>query len=140
MLSFGFTYYACLALASVYPGYCSFRALRTKDDKTDDAQWLTYWVAFAAMVVFEGTAEFIVRWIPLYYEAKFLFILWLIAPQSRGAEYVYNNLLAPFLEQNAATIDPIFSQVENLVSLAPMKYVQTMVETHGPDAYRQIQT
>ena len=35
-----------------YPAYCSIRALESSV-KSDDTQWLTYWVVFAAFSVVE---------------------------------------------------------------------------------------
>ncbi|CAN6727362.1 unnamed protein product [Malus baccata var. baccata] len=38
----------------VYPLYASIRAIETKS-RTDDQQWLTYWVLYSLMTIFELT-------------------------------------------------------------------------------------
>ncbi len=56
-------------LGFLYPAYMSFKALQTKDEK-DDAQWLTYWVAFASILTIEYSFEFILQYVPFYFELK----------------------------------------------------------------------
>lgn len=42
---------------------------------------------------------------PFYYEIKILFILWLILPQTRGADYLYYNYIDPTLTYHQNEID-----------------------------------
>lgn len=43
--------------------------------------------------------------VPMYYETKVLFVLYLWHPKTQGAVYLYNTFLQPFLSQNEASID-----------------------------------
>lgn len=45
---------------------------------------------------------------PLYYEIKLLFIVWLINPGTRGAEVLYNKYLWKILRTYASKYDPTF--------------------------------
>lgn len=91
----------------MFPAYKSFKALRTNDD--DETQkWLKYWVIYAAFVLAQVPADYILCWsggsradrawravaplpspvvpvapyrLPLYYEFKVGFTLWLHIPQ-----------------------------------------------------------
>lgn len=47
--------------------------------------------------------------IPLYYELKLCAIIWLIAPQTRGAQVVYKEAVYPLLHKYASQFDPTFS-------------------------------
>ena len=47
--------------------------------------------------------------IPLYYELKLCAILWLIAPQTRGAQVLYKEVVHPLLHKYASQFDPTFS-------------------------------
>jgi receptor expression-enhancing protein 5/6 len=44
-------------------------------------QWLTYWVVFAFLTVFESAVS-AVYWFPFYYTFKFVLILWMALPQT----------------------------------------------------------
>lgn len=46
--------------------------------------------------------------IPLYYELKLVFIVWLINPGTRGAELLYNQYLWKILKDYASKWDPTF--------------------------------
>jgi receptor expression-enhancing protein 1/2/3/4 len=56
-------------------------------------------------VAAEELFEWFFNWIPLYYEAKFFFILWLVSPGTQGATYLYKTYLQPFYESNTQNID-----------------------------------
>ena len=45
-------------------------------------QWLTYWVVFAFLTVFESAVS-AVYWFPFYYTFKTLAIVWLMLPQTQ---------------------------------------------------------
>lgn len=79
----------------VIPGYYSLEALFTTT-KTDDTQWLTYWVVFALFTVVESLFS-VVYWFPFYYTFKFVFLLWLSLPVFRGADLIFRSFLSPML-------------------------------------------
>jgi len=77
----------------IIPGYYSMEALFTVS-KVDDTQWLTYWVVFSFLTVFESAIN-AVYWFPFYYTFKFLFTLWLALPQFGGAQIVFRSFMQP---------------------------------------------
>jgi len=77
----------------IIPGYYSLDALFSAS-KTDDTQWLTYWVVFAFLTVFESAIS-AVYWFPFYYTFKFAFTLWLALPQTGGAQIVFRSVIQP---------------------------------------------
>ncbi|KAI1438544.1 TB2/DP1, HVA22 family-domain-containing protein [Xylaria sp. CBS 124048] len=79
----------------VIPGYYSLAALFSAG-KSDDTQWLTYWVVFAFFTVVESTVS-IVYWFPFYYTFKFVFLLWLSLPSFGGAQIVFRSFMQPVL-------------------------------------------
>ncbi|CAK7197688.1 ER membrane protein DP1/Yop1 [Sporothrix eucalyptigena] len=79
----------------VIPGYFSLEALFTPS-KTDDTQWLTYWVVFAFFTVAESFVN-VVYWFPFYYTFKFIFLLWLSLPYFNGAQVIFRSFLVPTL-------------------------------------------
>ncbi|KAL7625669.1 ER membrane protein DP1/Yop1 [Parahypoxylon ruwenzoriense] len=79
----------------VIPGYYSLAALYSTT-KSDDTQWLTYWVVFAFFSVLESAFS-VVYWVPFYYTFKFIFLLWLSLPMFSGAQLIFRSFLQPML-------------------------------------------
>jgi len=77
----------------VIPGYYSMEALFSVS-KTDDTRWLTYWVVFAFLAVFESAVN-AVYWFPFYYTFKFVLVLWLALPMTGGAQIVFHSFMQP---------------------------------------------
>jgi receptor expression-enhancing protein 5/6 len=77
----------------VIPAYYSLHALFTAGT-ADDTQWLTYWVVYAFLTVFESGIS-AVYWFPFYYTFKFILVLWMALPQTNGAQIVFRSLLEP---------------------------------------------
>ncbi|KAK5061427.1 ER membrane protein DP1/Yop1 [Exophiala bonariae] len=77
----------------ILPGYYSLEALFSTS-KVDDTQWLTYWVVYAFLNVFESLIN-AVYWFPFYYTFKFILILWMALPVTNGAQIVFRSFLQP---------------------------------------------
>jgi len=75
------------------PAYYSLHALFTSGT-SDDTQWLTYWVVYAFLNVFESGIN-AVYWFPFYYTFKFILVLWMALPQTSGAQIVFRSFLEP---------------------------------------------
>jgi receptor expression-enhancing protein 5/6 len=63
------------------PAYYSLDALFSTG-KADDTQWLTYWVVYAFLTVFESAVN-AVYWFPFYYTFKFVLVLWMALPHTK---------------------------------------------------------
>jgi len=89
----------------LYPAYCSIKALESSM-KSDDTQWLTYWVVFAFFSVIEYFADFIAGWVPFYWLSKCLFMVWCMAPmEANGSAIIYSKIILPAFNKHSATID-----------------------------------
>jgi receptor expression-enhancing protein 5/6 len=91
-------------LGFAFPAYASFKAIESPETD-DDTQWLTYWVVFSGFSLLETFADLLSEYFPMYYAFKFAFLIWLSAPNTRGAEFLYSNFVRPFLMENEAKID-----------------------------------
>jgi len=98
-------------LGFAFPAVASFRAIESPD-KDDDTQWLTYWVVFSGFSLLETFSDALSEYFPMYYAFKFAFLIWLSAPTTRGAEFIYANLVRPFLLENEQQIDRTLKQAE----------------------------
>ena len=54
---------------------------------------------------FELVADTTIFWLPLYWEAKLLFVLWLALPSTRGASVLYHGVVSRYLEAYEPDID-----------------------------------
>jgi len=89
----------------IIPGYYSLDALFS-ESKTDDVQWLTYWVVYAFLTVIESMIN-AVYWFPFYYTFKFILVLWMALPQTSGAQILFRSFVQPvfarFFPQSGST-------------------------------------
>lgn len=86
------------------PAYFSLKALESPSTG-DDVQWLTYWTVFGFFNIVESFVDVILYWFPFYYSFKCCFIVWLMLPQTRGAQTVYHKALRPLVQQSKAKIN-----------------------------------
>lgn len=98
----------------LYPSFKSIKALETKHTDEDDKAWLTYWVVYGVMTLLDEFAFFILDFIPFYSYVRFLFFVWLMAPQTQGAAIVYRSVLRPLLNQHKDKIDRIIAEVKGV--------------------------
>jgi len=112
----------CNILGFVYPVIASVKAIESREDPDDDKKWLTYWVVFALIVVFEFFAGPLLFLVPFYTVFKCALLVWLIAPgPNNGALCVYRNLIRPIVmevdENDVRAILP--SEIQKGVSFSP---------------------
>ncbi|GFP80126.1 hva22-like protein a [Phtheirospermum japonicum] len=124
----------------VYPLYASIRAIETKST-VDDQQWLTYWVLYSMITLFELTFAKIIEWLSLWSYAKLIFTCWLVIPYFSGAAYVYQHLVRPYLITRQKTVNlwyvpnkkDSFSKPDDIITAAE-KYIKE----NGPEALEKM--
>ncbi|KAF8898912.1 TB2/DP1, HVA22 family-domain-containing protein [Infundibulicybe gibba] len=116
----------CAWFALLLPCYSTFKTLsRNPSSQPELETWLMYWCVVGAFMAFEYLAEWLVSWLPFYWELKTLFLLFLSIPQIQGSTYVYNTFLQPFFSKNEADFDAsIWSIQQNI-----MQYLQTRLSS-----------
>lgn len=103
----------CNTVGFLYPAYVSIHAIESKS-KDDDTKWLTYWVVYALFSIAEYFANFIVSWFPLYWLAKFGFMVWLMIPtEFNGSLFLYRKIIKPYFLKNHQTIDNTLNKVKD---------------------------
>ncbi|KAK3011778.1 hypothetical protein RJ639_012561 [Escallonia herrerae] len=123
----------------VYPLYASIRAIETKSP-VDDQQWLTYWVLYSMITLFELTFAKLIEWIPFWSYAKLIVTCWLVIPYFSGAAYVYEHYVRPtFVNRQPVNIwyvprkKDAFSKPDDILTAAE-KYI----EENGPEAFEKL--
>lgn len=98
------------SIGILYPAYMSFKAIESPESD-DDKQWLTYWVVFAIFRVLDDWSDVLFSWLPFYYPIKLAFLIFLFAPQTKGALTIYEKAIRPFFKENEARIDAGITKV-----------------------------
>ncbi|XP_043725403.1 HVA22-like protein a [Telopea speciosissima] len=122
-----------------YPLYASIRAIETKS-RADDQQWLTYWVLYSMITLFELTFAKVIEWLPFWSYAKLIVTCWLVLPYFSGAAYVYEHFVRPFFV-NPQTVNiwyiprkkDVFSKPDDILTAAE-KYIAE----NGTEAFEKL--
>lgn len=96
------------------PAYLTFKAFRTRRAH-NYIQWMMYWIVFALFSAFETVADIFLFWLPLYYEIKFAFLVWIILPVWKdllGSGLLYKKIVHPWLLTHEATIDSALESIQ----------------------------
>ncbi|XP_020206060.1 HVA22-like protein c [Cajanus cajan] len=128
----------------VYPLYASIKAIETKST-SDDQQWLTYWILYSILTLFELTFAKVLELLPIWPFAKLIFSCWLVLPHFNGAAVVYRNYIRPFYMNPQIPMPQgsqiwyfpqkksIFREQDDVLSAA-----ERYMEEHGTEAFERL--
>ncbi|PKA60045.1 HVA22-like protein i [Apostasia shenzhenica] len=95
-----------LVLGFAYPAYECFKTVELNRPEVEQLRfWCQYWILVAALTVLERVGDAFISWIPMYSEAKVAFFIYLWYPKTRGATYVYDTFLRPYIASRETEID-----------------------------------
>uniref|UniRef100_A0A804PN94 HVA22-like protein n=1 Tax=Zea mays TaxID=4577 RepID=A0A804PN94_MAIZE len=121
-----------------YPLYASVRAIETKS-AVDDQQWLTYWVLYSFITLFELTFAPVLEWLPFWSYAKLFFNCWLVLPQFNGAAHVYEHFVRPMIvNQQVVNIWYIPKKDESSRPDDVISAAQRYIEQNGSKAFENL--
>ncbi|XP_020695241.1 HVA22-like protein a [Dendrobium catenatum] len=122
-----------------YPLYASVKAIESKSH-VDDQQWLTYWVLYSLITLFELTFVKVLEWLPIWPYAKLIFTCWLVLPYFSGAAYVYEHYVRPiFVNQQIVNIwyvprkNDVVGRSDDILSAA-----ERYIEANGPEEFEKL--
>jgi len=115
------------ALGFVWPAYRSFKALKDPTQEAAQAMWLTYWIVFALFSAVSFVPDTLLSWVPLYWDAKVLFVLWLQAPYTQGATILYKSRVQPLLAKHEGAIDEKVNRAKSRVLNLRFEDVQPII-------------
>ncbi|KAJ8485148.1 hypothetical protein OPV22_017633 [Ensete ventricosum] len=124
----------------LYPLYASMRAIESPSP-VDDQQWLTYWVLYSLITLFELSCWKMLQWFPLWPYMKLVFCFWLVLPIFNGAAYIYENHVRRYVNLGG-TVSSSYSdrqrRVMQALSLDARKSVERFVDVHGQEAFERV--
>lgn len=97
-----------LTITFAFPLLTTFKALKSKENGTLKP-WVIYWLIVALATTIEQHLYFVFQLIPFFGLMKVYFSLWLILPQTKGAEFLYYTYVEPSISQNEERIDQLAS-------------------------------
>ncbi|PAA89556.1 hypothetical protein BOX15_Mlig019595g1, partial [Macrostomum lignano] len=108
------TVYRCIIIlfGVLYPAFSSYKALN-KRDGYEQVKWMMYWIVFAAFTAVEVVTDILLCWLPLYNEAKILFVLWMVLPMTRGSSFLYRRIIHPNLLKHENEIERYIASASN---------------------------
>ncbi|KAL0739897.1 hypothetical protein Bca4012_081410 [Brassica carinata] len=122
----------------LYPLYASLRAIESPT-MLDDQQWLTYWIIYSLITIFELSVWRILAWLPFWPYLKLLFCMWLVLPMFSGAAYIYSNFVRKYVKigmnvGGGTNYTDEQRRVLQMMSLDARKSVQDYVDRFGWDS------
>ncbi|KAK3003632.1 hypothetical protein RJ639_019631, partial [Escallonia herrerae] len=122
----------------VYPLYASIRAIETRS-RADDQQWLTYWVLYSLLTLFELTFAKLLEWFPIWPYVRLFATCWLVLPYFNGAAYVYAHFIRPFYRDPQIKIwyiprkKNIFRKPDDILTAA-----ERYIEENGTEEFERL--
>jgi hypothetical protein len=74
-------------------------AVLSRLDRLEIVPMLHFWTCFAFIQLYDIYGEHFFSWMPFYYMVKGIILIWIIAPQTRGATVFFENFLTPQIER-----------------------------------------
>ncbi|XP_024021146.1 HVA22-like protein f [Morus notabilis] len=124
----------------VYPLYASIRAIESPSS-LDDQQWLTYWVLYSFITLFELSCWKVLVWVPIWPYMKLLFCMWLVLPIFNGAAYIYGNIVRKYVKIGgymSSNYPESQRKVLEMMSFDARKSVERYIDRYGPDAFNRV--
>jgi len=120
-----------LFVATLYPSYASFKAVKTKNVK-EYVKWMMYWIIFSMFSSLETVLDpFVSFWLPFYCEVKLVLLLYLVAPATRGSSVIYRRWVHPMLCNKEEDIDNVLGRIKEQGYNTVVSWIQKGVKYVG---------
>ncbi|ROW00883.1 hypothetical protein VPNG_08284 [Cytospora leucostoma] len=113
--------------STLFPLFASYKALKTSDP-AQLTPWLMYWVVLACFFLVESWTGWFLVWIPLYAYLRFFFLLYLVLPQTQGAQIIYTTYVHPYLQENESQIENLIATTHDNLKAAGVAYLKRAME------------
>ncbi|XP_019055723.1 PREDICTED: HVA22-like protein e [Nelumbo nucifera] len=93
----------------VYPIYSSIIAIESNSN-AGNQKWLTYWVLYPLVILFEFVSLKLIEWYLFWPYLKMMAACWLVLPHFSGAAYAYKHIVRPCFLMNPLTLNNWFTK------------------------------
>ena len=114
----------CALLTCVYPMIQSIKVIEKKHGE-ETTKWLSFWTVFGIFQTIELFIGFILAFIPYYSIIRIIFFVYLMAPQTDGAQTLYKSVFQPFLKKHEKEIQNLVDSVQTRATEASTEFVST---------------
>ncbi|GLT72686.1 hypothetical protein SLA2020_445960 [Shorea laevis] len=126
----------------LYPLYASMRAIESPST-LDDQQWLTYWVLYSFITLFELSCWKVLAWFPIWPYMKLVFCMWLVLPIFNGAAYIYESIVRKYVKNIGGVVNSSYYSEDHkkalqMMTLDARKSVERYIDRHGADAFERV--
>ncbi|VDO59170.1 unnamed protein product [Haemonchus placei] len=107
-------HFASAVVGALIPVFYSYKTIKRPSQKKL-SYWSKYWAVFGSFLGIDVilSSLFIHYFIPFYEFGKLLFLIWAVCPQTAGAQFVFDKVLAPFIHRHEKKMDVY---IENFIS------------------------
>ncbi|CAH9116805.1 unnamed protein product [Cuscuta europaea] len=124
----------------LFPLFSSMRAIESPST-LDDQQWLTYWILYSFITLFELSSWKVLQWLPFWAFTKLLFCMWLVLPNFNGAAYIYEKYVRRYVKVDAKLNSNFPERREKameMMSPEAQKYVKDYIVRNGQEAFDEV--
>ncbi|KAI3870756.1 hypothetical protein MKX03_024110 [Papaver bracteatum] len=125
MMGSVFTRLLVMLFGYAYPAFECFKAVEKNRMDTEQLRfWCQYWILAAMLTVSERVMDVFISWVPMYFEAKLAFFIYLWYPKTKGTTYVYESFFRPYLAKHEIEIDRSILELRARFTDITLLYVQ----------------
>ena len=106
-------------------------AVMSRLDRQEIVPMLHFWVCFAFIQLYDIYGEHFFSWMPFYYFVKAIVLLWIIAPQTRGATVFFENFLTPQIERRMKFLEEKVFPFVRRIALSVVGRSERLVLDYG---------
>lgn len=116
---------ACGVGGLAFPVYSSFKAIELRNT-LEQKHWLLYWTAYGCFNAVENILDKLLSWLPGYYHAKLMLLIWLQSPLSNGACHLLTWYLRPPMIKYQAVLDGVVNGAHSDASKFFVAYLREL--------------
>jgi hypothetical protein len=102
-------------------------AVISRLDKQEIIPMLHFWTCFAFIQLYDIYLEDFFSWIPFYYLVKGIILLWIIAPQTRGATVFFESFLTPQIERRMKFFEQVIFPLIRRIIIGVVVWLERIV-------------
>nr|XP_018673619.1 PREDICTED: HVA22-like protein f isoform X3 [Musa acuminata subsp. malaccensis] len=129
------------AVMLLYPLFSSMLAIKYPSP-VDYQKWLTYWVLYALITLFELSCWRVLQQFTLWPELKVVFCIWLVLPCFDGAAYIHENHHIRRYVRTGVDVGSAYMglkrRVMQMLSLDASRSVERYLDRQGAEALERV--